>query len=245
MPEQETGHAKNVSNFESLISFCTGYGVKYNPSQEVLQVDNLQIIWASSKTALGACKKSETAYDNASDERRDVFNGIKKIGTRVVNALAASGVADNIVEGAQTINKKLQGQRSTPKEEPKKAADGTDLPSTSSSSSQQGFDNLIEHLNGLVELVSSQPAYAPNEEDLKVVSLQAYVAVLEASNTGVKNANAAWSNSRIERDTIMYGDKTGLVDVALDVKKYVKSAFGATSAQLKQISGLAFKRFPA
>jgi hypothetical protein len=37
----ETGHAKNVANFEDLISFCNGYGVSYNPSKAILQIGNL------------------------------------------------------------------------------------------------------------------------------------------------------------------------------------------------------------
>jgi len=34
----ETGHAKNVANFESLISICTGYGTAYNASKENLKL---------------------------------------------------------------------------------------------------------------------------------------------------------------------------------------------------------------
>jgi hypothetical protein len=37
----ETGHAKNVANFQDLISFCKGYGIIYNPSKEVLKVVKL------------------------------------------------------------------------------------------------------------------------------------------------------------------------------------------------------------
>lgn len=33
---------------------------------------------------------------------------------------------------------------------------------------------------------------------------------------------------------------TGLVQTALDVKKYIKSVFGATSPQFKQVSGPEF-----
>jgi hypothetical protein len=33
-----------------------------------------------------------------------------------------------------------------------------------------------------------------------------------------------------------------LVDLAFEVKKYVKSLFGATSPQFKQVSGLQFKK---
>jgi hypothetical protein len=34
----ETGHAKNVANFEDLISFCTGYGASYNPSKASIKL---------------------------------------------------------------------------------------------------------------------------------------------------------------------------------------------------------------
>jgi hypothetical protein len=39
----------------------------------------------------------------------------------------------------------------------------------------------------------------------------------------------------------LYNPLSGLVKTALDVKKYVKSVFGASSPQDKQISGLKFK----
>ena len=32
----ETGQAKNVANFEDLISFCNGYGATYNLSKDAL-----------------------------------------------------------------------------------------------------------------------------------------------------------------------------------------------------------------
>ena len=34
----ETGHAKNVANFEDLISFVTGYGATYNPTKVPLKL---------------------------------------------------------------------------------------------------------------------------------------------------------------------------------------------------------------
>ena len=35
-------HAKNVANFEDLISFCNGYGATYNPSKDALTIAKLQ-----------------------------------------------------------------------------------------------------------------------------------------------------------------------------------------------------------
>lgn len=103
----ETGNAKTVANFESLISFCTGYGATYNPSRDSLKVANLQTQLTAAKTALADCKTKETAFDNATDIRRDSFAPLKSLTTRVINALAISGVADSVIESAKTINRKV------------------------------------------------------------------------------------------------------------------------------------------
>jgi len=72
--------------------------------------------------------------------------------------------------------------------------------------------------------------------------LQTLLAELKAKNTGVINTYTAYSNARIDRNKVLYTDNTGLVDLALEVKKYVKSVFGAGSPQYKQVSGIKFKK---
>jgi hypothetical protein len=247
----ETGHAKNVANFETLISFCTGYGATYNPSRDALKVANLQTLLTTAKAAIADCKTKETTFDNATDARKESFATLKALGTRIVNALSVSGVADSVVEGARTINRKLQGQRANGSAPAEPVATGgtastptTPAPATASSS-QQSYDNLVEHFNGLIELVGSHAEYNPNETELKVATLQTYLAELRTANKNVTDANTAWSNSRISRDNTLYADTTGLVDIALDVKAYVKSVFNATSPQYGQISGIEFKRAKA
>jgi hypothetical protein len=234
-----------------LISFCTGYGATYNPSRDALKVAKLQTLLTAAKAAIADCKTNETAFDNATDARKESFATLKALGTRIVNALSVSGVADSVVEGARTINRKLQGQRANGSATAEPVATGgtastptTPAPATASSS-QQSYDNLVEHFNGLIELVSSHAEYNPNETELKVAALQTYLAELRTANTSVLNANTAWSNSRISRDNTLYADTTGLVDIALDVKAYVKSVFNSTSPQYGQISGIEFKRAKA
>ncbi len=244
----ETGHAKNVANFETLISFCIGYGATYNPSRDALKVANLQTLLTAAKAAITDCKAKETAFDNATDARKESFATLKALGTRIVNALSVSGVADSVVEGARAINRKLQGQRAKGSTTTEPVA--TDLPPLgeskgAASSSQQSYDNLVEHFNGLIELVSSHAEYNPNETELKVATLQTYLAELKTANTNVVNENTAWSNSRISRDNTLYADTTGLVDIALDVKAYVKSVYNSTSPQYAQISSIEFKRAKA
>ncbi len=137
----ETGHAKNVANFETLISFCTGYGATYNPSRDALKVAKLQTLLTAAKAAIADCKTNETAFDNATDARKESFATLKALGTRIVNALSVSGVADSVVEGARTINRKLQGQRANGSATAEPVATGgtastptTPAPATASSS---------------------------------------------------------------------------------------------------------------
>lgn len=45
----ETGNAKNVANFEDLISFCTGYGTAYNPNKASIKLSALNVHLTSEK----------------------------------------------------------------------------------------------------------------------------------------------------------------------------------------------------
>ena len=94
----------------------------------------------------------------------------------------------------------------------------------------------------MVDLVSSVESYIPNETELTTISLNNYLIELQTANTNVINAEVAYSNARISRDQVLYADNTGLVAIALDVKKYVKAIFGATSPKYKQISGIKFTK---
>jgi len=89
-------------------------------------------------------------------------------------------------------------------------------------------------------LLESVPYYKPNEEDLKVESLKSLQADLRAKNNDVVVASIQLSNARIARNELLYKPLTGLVDTAFDFKVYIKSVFGATSPQYKQISKLKF-----
>ena len=99
-----------------------------------------------------------------------------------------------------------------------------------------------ENFSSLIDLVSSVPSYAPNEADLSIASLTTFRDGLQTANTNVINAEVAYSNARISRDNLLYSKDFGLVDVAMDVKNYVKSIFGATSPQYKQVSGIKFTK---
>src|SRR5690606_23072724 len=99
---------------------------------------------------------------------------------------------------------------------------------TTISTSQQSYDQQIQHFAGIISILESEPSYQPNETDLQIATLLAKQTDLKAKNSAVATAYTNVSNSRIQRDVAMYAKNTGLFDTASEVKKYVKSVFGAS-----------------
>ena len=236
----EVGHAKNVANFADLISYCTAYGTTYNPSKAALQLTALNTLLTSAQTELANVTTAKNAFDTVTGDRQLTFEPLKPLATKVFNYLSVTDATSETIADAKTINNKLQGKRTgTTAENP--PTEGENQNNTVSVS-RQSYDMLTENFASFVDLVSSVPSYTPNETELTTASLTAYLGELQTANTNVINAEVAYSNARISRNSVLYSENTGLVDIASDVKKYVKAIFGATSPQYKQISGIKFTK---
>ena len=109
----ETGHPKNVANFESVLSFVIGYGATYNPSKVNLKVPALQTQLASCKANIASVTSTSVAFNNAVNARMIAFFGLKKLSTRLLNALDATAATPQIVKDFKTINAKVQGSKLT------------------------------------------------------------------------------------------------------------------------------------
>ncbi len=238
----ETGHAKNVANFEDLISFCTGYGAQYNPSNPTLALTALNTLLTNTRALLTALNTSRVPWINAVNAREIAFKPLSPLITRVINALDSTEASAEIVADAKSISKKIQGIRSKAKENPAPLDPNNPAPDPKTiSASQMSYDSRIENLEKLVKLLAAQPEYAPNETELTVATLETLHSNLSTLNSAAVNTYTTVSNARIARNNSLYNPVTGLVDIAGSVKKYIKSVFGASSPQYKQISGLQFR----
>lgn len=233
----ETGHAKNVANFQDLISFVTSYGATYNPSKSALKLAQLTALQATSQTKLAEVVAKNTAFNNAVNDRMAAFDGLKALSTRLVNALESTDATTEKIKDAKVFNRKLQGKRASSGDAP--TDPNTPAPATISAS-QQSYDQQIQHFAGLISVLQTEASYTPNETELKIATLTAKQADLTAKNNAVSTAYSTVSNTRIARNKTLYDAGTGLVDTALEVKKYVKSIYGATSPEFKQINKIAF-----
>ncbi len=143
---------------------------------------------------------------------------------------------------ARTIVRKLRGSRATPKKtaEEKKALEAQGKVVNEISNAQLGFDDRVANFDKLISLLASIPLYTPNEPDLQVAGLTAYYKNLKTLNDAVVSTHQRFDNAMLLRHEVFYQQNSGLVDLALDTKSYIRSLFGASSAQYKQISKLRF-----
>ncbi len=235
----ETGHAKIIANFEDLLSFCAAYGSKYQPTKMAITIPALNTSLSEAQANLSAVYTANTAFMNATNKRIEAFEPLKRLATRIINALAATNASDALIDDAKGINRKIQGKRAA-----KKATQtpNNTLPPKEISVSQQSFDHQIQHLAKLIELLLSEPSYTPNEQELQITNLNQLLTTLKEKNTNVLTAYVNVSNARITRNKSLYDPEKGLTTLAADTKKYLKSVFGADSPEYKQVAGIKFSK---
>jgi len=236
----ETGHAINVANFQKVIDFVVGYGAAYNPSKTVLKLVNLNTKIDAEKINLAAVITKNTAYNDAINNRVTEFENIRPLSTRIISALSVTDATTEKIDDAKSYNRKIQGKRAKPL--PAVSVLPNPPAPNNISVSQQSYDQLVQHFDGLVSVVSTETTYTPNENDLKVVTLTTKGADLLASNNAVGTAFTGISNARRNRNKGLYTVKTGLVAIAESVKDYVKSIYGYASPEYKQISKIMFTK---
>jgi hypothetical protein len=238
----ESGHGKNTANFKKLISFIIGFREAYNPTKPSIRLTAMQALLVLAISAIDQVRTLFSAYKNAVAAREAAFAPISKFITRVLSALKATDTTRQVDESARTFARKIQGIRAsarrTEAEKQADAAAGKEV--VEISSSQMSFDSRIDYFENLIKLLAGVTLYAPNEEDLKVTALTALCSDLKTKNDAVVTAATQLSNARISRNIILYKPLTGLVDTAMDAKTYIKSVYGATSPQLKQVAKLDF-----
>jgi hypothetical protein len=244
----QVSNDQNIANFEDLISRCVGFGPTYNPSLAAIKIANMNTQKTSCANAQANTSTTINVLKGATNSREIVFLPLKKLGTRIVAAVKACGASPQTVKDVITYNNKLQGKRAKPikkaaSQEEERTVDPMPEPIeviVHISVSQQGYDSKVEYLSKMIDLLGTIPAYAPNENDLKIASLNALLAAMKASNTVVINATTNVKNAAILRNGLLYKDVTGLCDVAQEVKDYVKSVYGATSGQYKTVRAIKF-----
>jgi len=235
--QYETGHARNVANFEMLIEQVTTY-TAYNPSVDSLKIPQLTTLYNSALTNLNGVKDKRIANKNAIANRQTVYEDLKPKTTRIINYLDILGLNDTTIKQAKSLNHLIQGYSKKKEKEQQKGGQLQEI--ETKSTSRQSYTQIAENFSKLLQLISTIPPYNPNTDDIKLAELTAYHTALVDATQQVNQTEAELKTMLMARNSILYTENEGLYDMAFRVKKYVKSLYGATSPEYKSVSNIKF-----
>lgn len=239
----ETGNAKNVANYEQLVNIAGNLGAVYNPSQILIKLNELLAKLGIAKDALGEVNTREAAETEAVNRREAEFAGIGKLATRIGDAVEVNVNDEIFSKDFETFARKLQGRRATEKPVDDPLTPDVDESQSAHSTAQLSYDNLVANFAALIALLKTRAEYKPNENDLKIATLEAKLAAMQAANDAAKAAILAAETARANRDEILYNPQTGIVNLAKLVKKYVRYTLGANSTAFQQLNALKFRAY--
>ena len=240
MPSQsEVGHAKNVANLQKLTEQVTVYTL-YNPPVTNISVASLQNLYTTASTKLTEVEEKRNANKNAITLRQSAFENLKPTSTKIINHLDILGLLQGTLDQAKSLNRLIQGGQKKTIILPENPDNGQPSTTNPISTSRQSYTQQAENFGILLQLLSTIPTYNPNEDDLKLANLNTYKDSLVSSTQSVDQTEAELNLKLIERDQLLYADGTGLYSIAQNVKKYVKSLYGATSPEYANVSDIEF-----
>lgn len=239
----DSGHSKNVSNFELLVTFCSGQGASYNPSKDSLTLTKLKDLLTQAMNAVKQSHDFKSSFNDCTNARATAHRDFKTFAAQIAGALAASGASDLLMADIKAILRKIKGRRATPKPiaSAETTTEGNEPSPKTISASQLSYDNMIEHFSKILSLLSRQANYNPNEAELQLSALEARLSHMRSLNTEVAVAHTNWTTARFKRNNTLYDPLNGLVETALNVKEYMKSVYGVSSPEYKRVKAIEFK----
>lgn len=225
----EGGHAKNVANFNMLVSYAERYGAKYNPTQLALQLPQLYTVSIIAQDKLTSVTIQNTSYRNTVNARREAFCGLQELSAGVTDAFEKCGAPSQKVEIVKDFNRKIHGI-------------GIVADLSSKSKIKLTYDQAVQLFEGLIGVVQSEPHYTPDDHALSLQTLQSMLEWLTQQNKAKHLAFTALKNIQKERNIVLYHPETGLLAIANGIKKHVFEVFGEKSPQFRQVSKIRFKK---
>jgi hypothetical protein len=236
------GHKQNVTNLNVLSSRVSSFGSAYNPSNPTLTQPNLDLVGRNGQNANDRVDVAHVAFLNARAARINAAGDLDALVTRSLSAVKISGATTATIDQAKSLARKVHGKRASKilSEQELVAAKAEGHEVNQVGKHDSSYTIKIDNFSKYGLYLSSIAEYRPNEPDITPVALNTKLSDLKMKNIDYLNAVTAYESALASRDVVLYADHVGVVDVAQNVKTYVKSVFGATSPEYKQISSLVF-----
>lgn len=232
MSNTESGYAKNAANTKDLIIRLKTLD-NYQPPKAIYEIKALEELSKRADDANRAVSLVLPTYRKAVDEQELVFKPFNNLVSRSFNYLKAAIANPAELQTAKTLADQLRGIIRN-----RKDADST----VSRAQKSVSYDNKVENFKQYIDVLLNSNVYTPTEEDITIKSFQSLLQSMEDSINAVAIAKTPVDDARKKRAIVFYAEQTGLIDIVLGVKSYIKASLKLDHPQRKHIIGLTFKK---
>jgi hypothetical protein len=233
----ETGHVVNILNYKIIIGRCESFGALFQPSNPLITTAAMNAQWTLVEGAQSNYLLKLDALKIPVDNRELSFVKLDSVTTRANNIYGGTLATELAKADVNGLKKKITGSNVRIK----RLADGKPDPNHVSNS-QQSFGNKIYNFEQMVNILKSDVNYAPNENDLKIATLESFLADLKTENNAVEVLITDAIKFRITRNHGLYDEGIGVIDVVKMCKKYVKGVFGAKTQEAQSVTSVYLRR---
>ncbi len=246
----DSGAARNNGNLQLLITELEGLGDAFVPGDPSFTLDILKAVHANSTAAATNLANVLAKYGPVIDDKVAVFEKGSKLLSRIVGALKTCKASPGTIEAAKVYVNKYRGTVKQAKsedaaEEPpvngELPVNGNGAPKPERSNRQTSYDFLIQHFEGLHQIVANESKYKPAAADLKVEFLADLLSQMRSSLKTSGEMKRSLSDAREAQWVLHDHPDTGLAPLAQLAKTQLLTDFGSRSLQYKRVSGLKFK----
>ncbi len=233
-----SGHAKNITNFETVTNLLDSLVTVYKPSQTSLLLAALQDRLEEARALLdeidAALVDKNTKIDEIQAELEDLDRYVANLKRAAEFEL-----------GDETLTRDLQNivERLKPKSCSADLSGGDNESRTNLSYSPPDRDEQIAQLAAALALPKTSRVYDPPDAEYKIAGIETKLAALTAKNAAAHAAEAALASANAARDRILYDDETGIIKLVKLIKTQLALKPGKTSAAYQQINALEFRKY--
>ncbi len=212
---------------------------RYQPTSEEIKKENLPGFIENVETAMTDFRNSIGALSTERKENNLLFSEMVLSARNIRSEIGELKGTDSIqYEQVNSIVKLITGENISlhnmrKKENIKILKEGEPVPENSSVS-QLDQKSMLGNCRALTGLLRSFTFYVPEDESLRIASLETLEAKLTGSLDRITQKEAAYTNQR-SRIISYFDEKNGLLDRAKRAKMHVRRKYGHKSPEYKAL----------
>ncbi|MEZ4823050.1 MAG: hypothetical protein R2942_11760 [Ignavibacteria bacterium] len=213
---------------------------KYNPSSEVIKIDNYENFINETDGAVTQYKSASGYLQNATMNANAAFEKLVKISRDIRSEIQElKGASSEEAEAVNSIvilitGENVQKHSKMKKKTLKGLKDGEDPPQFSSVSALD-HESRLGNFRTLLGLLKTFEFYEPLDAEITISSLEAFENELKERLDDIAEKEIAYTNQR-SRVMNYFNGEHGLKDRAVRAKKHVKRKYGVKSPEYKLLT---------